>query len=186
MDLEAQEGTRNFRSDTRSKFKSFFTLSLFIHFLGLSFFFFYKNSSSQLLEKKIIIHLSGRQKPQKLKKVTSSNYVKASHASSENISSPMGFSQSSDSALASTSSFATDYPRLSRIFKEQGEVIFKINKSDSKTAIDFKMIKSSNFKRLDHAAEEALETNKTQILAMVQAQNIEHIRFEFKLNPKEL
>jgi outer membrane biosynthesis protein TonB len=186
MDLEAQEGTQNFHSDTRSKFKSFFTLSLFIHFLGLSFFFFYKNPSSQLLEKKIIIHLSGRQKTQKLKQADLSNHTKSAHTKSATLSPPTGFSQSSDSALASTSSFETDYPRLSRIFKEQGEVIFKINKSNSKTAIDFKMIKSSNFKRLDHAAEEALETNKTQILAMVQDQNIEHIRFEFKLNPKEL
>ena len=185
MDLEAQEGTRNFRSDTHSKFKNFFSFSLFIHFLGLSFFLFNKNTSSQLLEKKIIIHLSGGQNQQKIKKVASSNYVKASHTSSENLPSPMRFSESNDSTLASTSSFETNYPRLSRIFKEQGEVIFKINKSNSKTVIDFEMIKSSNFKRLDNAAKEALETNKMQIFAMVQEQNIEHIRFEFKLAPKE-
>jgi TonB family protein len=185
MDLEALEDTQNFRSNTHSKFKVFFTFSLFIHLLGLSFLLFNKNPSSQLLEKKIIIHLSGGQKAQKLKRVASSNYAKTSHASSENLSSPMSFSQSSEGTLASTSSFETEYPRLSRIFKEQGEVIFKINKSNSKTIIDFKMIKSSNFKRLDHAAKEALETNKTQILAMVQDQKIEQIRFEFKLNPKE-
>jgi hypothetical protein len=191
MDLEAQEGTQNFHSGTHSKFTNFFAISLLLHIIGLGFFF-KKNTNPFLSDKKIVIHLSGGEKTQILKQKNNYEQAKLStHKKTQNsfatLSHPISerFSNTKDDTLTSAANFEAVYPRLSRIFKEQGEVVFKIKKSDHIEKLSFEMIKSSSHKRLDHAAEEALETNKKKILTLIQDQNIEHIRFEFKLTRKE-
>ncbi len=194
MDLEAQDVTPNFRFDTYFKPYTFFTLSFFLHFLLISTFVYQSKPKTLLSEKKIFIQLEGGRfenkiSSQRLTSASSPQLKKMKHRSLTGFHSNSELnsgSSLSDQNNLPTANFETNYPRLSRLFKEQGEVVFKIKNSHQKDGLNFELIKSSSFKRLDLAAEEALEKNKKKILELIENQNIENIRFEFKLAEKNL
>lgn len=199
MALEAQDVMQNFRSVIHSRLSYFLFFSILLHISLISIFIHKNKNISLVTEKKIFVHLIGggkektkeERRVRNLKKLSEQKTLQKNSAFHKGQELPPNHftntqnTSSNSTSIASTASFETNYPRLSRILKEQGEVVFKIKKSDQKEVLNFEMIKSSRHRRLDLAAEEALVTNKEQILHLIQDENIEHIRFEFKLARKE-
>jgi hypothetical protein len=171
MDSEAQDSIQSSRSNIHSK--KFLLFSTLIHVLLLSFFL-RKNHRKPLAETTTIIRLRSENKSSQIKsnkKGLSANgdLPEPSHSSYANAS-----KSSSDSPTQlSEVTFETNYPRLSRILKEEGEVTFKI-KNNTQGRPTFEMHKSSGFERLDLAAEEALHKNTDEIIQLIQEKQIKH------------
>jgi outer membrane biosynthesis protein TonB len=184
MDSEAQDSTQSSLLGIRSK--KFLLFSTLIHLLLLSFFL-KKNQRGPLADTKTIIRLRSENKSSQIKsnkKGLSANgdLPEPSYSSYANAS--KDFSDSPKKLTQVT--FETNYPRLSRILKEEGEVTFKITKSNTKGWPTFEMQKSSGFERLDLAAQEALHKNTEEIIHLIQEKEIKQIRFEFKLSKKQI
>ncbi len=186
MDLEARDSTQNSLLDIHSK--KFLLLSALIHVFLLTFFL-KKNPIEPLTETKTIIRLKSESKRSQIKsnRKGQSTIRKLSEDSPSNnwstSKNSINLPQQS-SKLTSELTFETTYPRLSRILKEEGEVVFKITNNNAQERTNFEIYKSSGFERLDLAAEEALHKNTDEIVHLIQEKKIKQIRFEFKLSKK--
>ena len=182
MDSEAQDSTQNSLLGIRSK--KFLLFSTLIHLFLLSFF--WKTTQKKpLAETKIIIRLSSENKSSLIK--SNKKGLSANSSLSEPSHSPHANTSKSSSDTPkqfSQVTFETNYPRLSRIFKEEGEVTFKVTNSNKQGRPTFEMNQSSGFERLDLAAEEAIQKNSDEITQLIKEKKIKQIRFEFKLSKK--
>lgn len=190
MDLEARVSTQNSLLDIHSK--KFLLLSALIH-LFLLIFFLKKSPIEPLTNTKTIIRFKSESKSSQIKsnrkgQSTIRNFSEDSPSnnwstSKNSINLPQQSSKLT-SELTSELTFETNYPRLSRILKEEGEVIFKVTNNNTQGRQSFEIHKSSGFERLDLAAEEALHKNTDEIIQLIQEKEIKQIRFEFKLSKK--
>lgn len=182
MDLEARDSIQNSLLGIRSK--QFLFLSSIIHLFLLSLFL-KKSPTEPLVETKtIFLFTSGSKSPQ-IKSNRKELYGSRNHSeSSPPIHANISKSSSNSSPLLSEVIFETNYPRLSRILKEEGEVLFKVKIFNTHGRPSFEIQKSSGFERLDLAAEEAINKNIDEIVHLIQEKQIKQIRFEFKLSKK--
>ncbi len=75
-----------------------------------------------------------------------------------------------------------DYPRLSRLLGEEGEVIFV--KESNEAGTRYRKLKSSGHRRLDEATEKVLALDSREFSEKLSQQEIEQLRFVFKLNER--
>jgi len=186
MDLEARDSTQNSLLDIHSK--KFLLISALIH-LFLLIFFLKKSPIEPLTKTKTIIRFKSESKSSQIKsnrkgQSTIRNFSDDSASNNWSTSKNSINSSQQSSKLTSELTFETNYPRLSRILKEEGEVIFKVTNNNTQGRQSFEIHKSSGFERLDLAAEEAIHKNTDEIIQLIQEKEIKQIRFEFKLSKK--
>lgn len=186
MDLEARVSTQNSLLDIHSK--KFLLISALIH-LFLLIFFLKKSPIEPLTNTKTIIRFKSESKSSQIKsnrkgQSTIRNFAEDSPSNNGSTSKNSINLPQQSSKLTSELTFETNYPRLSRILKEEGEVIFKVTNNNTQGRQSFEIHKSSGFERLDLAAEEALHKNTDDIVHLIQEKQIKQIRFEFKLSKK--
>lgn len=144
-----------------------------------------KSPTEPLTKTKTIIRFKSERKSTQIKlnkngQSTTGNISKDSPSNHWSASKSSVNLPQQSSKLTSELTFETNYPRLSRIFKEEGEVIFKVTNNNTQGRQNFEINKSSGFERLDLAAEEALHKNNEEIIHLIQEKKLN--KFALNLN----